>query len=178
MKSPAKTAAKAAKKGSSDWLSIGFICLLIGGTIGAKALLLVDNDLEIKTKFSGKTWQLNSQSIGQYVSVIENFASQKIKPLGQELRQQSSQILTRTGDALADRQDLCISTAEVSTVLAHAKRLTSLDVDPPAASKANLPTTTPTSKSGQTDRSTPTKIAPIQTNPAAKNWCITTGVKK
>lgn len=180
MKTPAKspkTPTKTTKKSSLDWLSLGFICLLVGGTIGAKTLLLIDNDLEIKTKFSGKTWQLNSQSIEQYVNLIEKFASQQLHPLGEEVRQQSSQIIARTGDALASQQDLCISTSQFSTVLAHAKSLNPVAVDHPTPTKADLPPAAPNRKVLPISRSIPTKN-PVQTNPVDRDWCITTGVKK
>jgi hypothetical protein len=171
-KPPSKASAKTSKgasKGSFSWLSIGVVCLLVGGTFGAKSLLLVDNDLEMKTKFRGKTWQLNSHSIRQYINSIENFTSQKvIRPVGENLRQQSSQILTRTGDILANQQDLCISTAKVSSVFGQAKSLNPLAVDSPESIKA---------LASLVVKTTPIET-PVQAPPVDRNWCITTGVKK
>lgn len=99
---------KSEPKKYSDWLSTGFICLLIGGTIAAKMVFLVDEDLEIKTKFAGKSWELNSQSIKKYAADLERSSSQYLQPLWATTQQQSSHFIEQTGNALAS-QNWCVS---------------------------------------------------------------------
>jgi hypothetical protein len=177
-KAPEKTPAKNTKKGPFDWLSLGFIGLLVGGTVGAKTLLLVDNDLEIKTKFSGKTWQLDSQSIRQYVSSLENFTYQKLKPLGAELQQQSTQLFNRAGDALSAGKDLCVAKSQVSTILTKAKILTPSEGSSPL-DKAQTPIEPKTSTGSPSSRSLATKNQPATTtDPVDRDWCISIGNKK
>ena len=40
--------------GFSQWLSAGIICLLVGGTLAAKAVFLVDNELEHKAELNSE----------------------------------------------------------------------------------------------------------------------------
>jgi hypothetical protein len=178
-KASGKAPAKNAKNGSFDWLSLGFICLLVGGTVGAKTLLLVDNDLEIKTKFSGKTWQLDSQSIRQYVNSLEKFTYQKLNPLGAELQQQSTHLFNRAGDALSEGKDLCVSKSQVSTILTKAKILTPSD-ESSTIDKAKTPVKPTTSKvSPSSPSSTATKNQPTPTaDTIDRDWCISIGNKK
>jgi hypothetical protein len=64
--------------GVAWWLSTGIICLLVGGTLAAKTVFLVDNDLETQTEFSGENWQINPQSVQKYTNKIEKFANRQI----------------------------------------------------------------------------------------------------
>jgi hypothetical protein len=178
-KPSAKTPAKNSKNGSFDWLSLSFICLLVGGTIGAKMLLLVDNDLEIKTKFSGKTWQVNSQSIRQYVNDLEKFTSKQLHPLGAELQQQSTQLVNRAGDALAKRKDLCVSKSGLSTILTKAKILTPSEAEKSALGKADERVKLTPNKAQPSQLSIDNKNnSAITTATADRDWCISIGNKK
>lgn len=156
---PAKAPAKTAKKGYSHWLSIPLFLLLVGGTFASRHLFLVDNDLEINTKFSGQSWQLNARSIRQDLDAIERETVKLLVPLGVTLQHQSAQLLHSASEALSHPQNLCVSTADISTVLEGAKTLNPLVVEDP-----NKPSTTAAK--------TP------HNNPVSQNWCITTGAKK
>jgi hypothetical protein len=138
---------KPAKKSYSKYLLLGFICLLIGGTFGAKTLLLVDNDLEIKTTFAGKSWQLDSQSIRKYASGSEKFVAQYLNPIGKKLHQESNQLLVRASNVRINRQDLCNFTSKFSTVI-----------------DSSTQTIT-----GKSSNSKVVKTA----NPALPSWCVT-----
>jgi hypothetical protein len=160
---PAKAPAKTANKGYPHWLSIGFFLLLVGGTFASRHLFLVDNDLEINTKFSGKSWQLSTRSIRQDLDAIERQTSQLLAPLGTTIQTQSNQWLNSAGKALSQPQNLCISNANLSTVLDGAKSLNALVIEDASHPKTSTP---------------PTKAPSIQQKPADRDWCITTGVKK
>ncbi len=155
---PAKAPAKTVKKGYSHWLSIGFFLLLVGGTFASRHLFLVDNDLEINTKFSGKSWQLSTRSIRQDLDTIERETAKLLVPLGITLQHQSAQLLHSAGEALSHPQNLCVSTADFSTVLEGAKSLNPLVVEDPSKP--------PTSAA---------KTPSVRTTPTSQNWCITTG---
>ncbi|WP_310414917.1 hypothetical protein [Chamaesiphon sp. OTE_8_metabat_110] len=127
---------------SNGWLSWGFICLLIGGTIAARNVLLVDNDLEIKTKFAGQSWQLNSRSIKKYATDISIVSRQYIQPLWTNLAQQSTHLISEAKNAVTE-QNWCISSANPSTSSAD-------------------------SKAGKIDRKQPLPTQPA----AEQRWCI------
>jgi hypothetical protein len=150
MTSP-KTDKKSEPKSSFDWLSTGFICLLVGGTIAAKMVFLVDDDLEIKTKFGGTSWQLNSQSIKKYATDLERSSSQYLQPLWATTQQQSSHLIEQTSNALAS-QNLCVSIPK------------SLDIH----SKIDLNPTT-----SKTERQKSSSKQPATTSDlAAQSWCL------
>jgi hypothetical protein len=171
LKPPAPS--KSNKNDPSDWLSTSVICLFAAGVLAAKMVFLVDNELEIKTKFGGQNWQLNSPSVRKYATDAKKITSQYlISPLDRSLRQESSKLIVRAGNALTDRQNLCVSTSQLSTILTTAKSLNPIESDnsnPPIAGNAKVPKTA--------DRSIPSKhnTSTVQRDP---NWCITTGVKK
>jgi hypothetical protein len=116
MKPDGKSDKKVDKKSSTGWLPTGVICLLAGGTIAARMLLLVDNDLEIKTKFAGKSWQLDLPAIRKYVSDTEKFATDYLNPLGANLQQESTQAIDRAGAVLTDPKNWCIPTSDLSAM--------------------------------------------------------------
>lgn len=120
---------------SNGWLSWCFICLLIGGTIAAKNVFLVDNDLEIKTKFAGQSWQLNSQSVKKSATDFGIASRQYLQPLWTNVSQQSTHLLSEAQNALTE-QNWCVSSAN-STISAHPKaskidRKQPLPTQPPA----------------------------------------------
>jgi hypothetical protein len=168
------TSSKPDKKSSSNWLSWGFIFLLAGGTLAAKMLLLVDNDLEIKTKFAGKSWQLDSQSLRKSVANIEKSTYNYFTPIGDSLRQQSTQLLGQADKIRVDSKDVCIVTAELSNILAQAKSFNPIESAHPTADK--------TDRVGQTtsrsNRVTQISTRPNSTTPTDRERCATTGVKK
>ena len=117
------------KSTSPNWILSGFVCLLVGGGIATQALLTVDNDLEINTKFRGQSWQVNLQSIRKYTTEIGKFIDREFSQMGVVVRQQSTQLLIRTNEILNVRRDWCVPTPELSTVLAQAKQLNPLESD-------------------------------------------------
>ena len=135
---------------STNWLSWGFICLLIGGTIAARNVFLVDNDLEIKTKFAGQSWQLNSQSVKKSATDFSIASRQYLQPLWTNLAQKSTHLLSEANDAFTN-QNWCISLANSSA---------SPD------SKAD-------SNSLNSPRSSKTDRQPLPAQPAAeRRWCL------
>jgi hypothetical protein len=117
MKPVVKSDKKPVVKSSNNWLWIAVICLLASGTFGAKVLLLVDNDLELKTKFAGQSWQLNKQSLQKYADDFDRFiSSDLIKPIGASLQQESTQLLDRANTALSEPQSWCIPTSDLATM--------------------------------------------------------------
>ncbi len=91
----------------SHLLSIGTICLLIGGTIAAKTVFLVDNDLETQAKSNAANWRLDADSAREYTGDLEKFSRPYLDRFSQ-FSQQSS---------------WCESAREISLVLARANML-------------------------------------------------------
>jgi hypothetical protein len=91
----------------SRLLSIGTICLLIGGTIAAKTVFIVDNDLESQAKLNPANWRLDANSARKYTEDIEKFSRPYLERFSQ-FSQQSS---------------WCESAREISLVLAEANLL-------------------------------------------------------
>lgn len=166
-KTDKKVNKKADKNGSSDYLSVGLICLLAGATIATKTLFLVDNDLENKTKFAGENWQLDSQSVQKYTSDIEKFTAQNLNPLGASLSQQSTQLLTRAGDTLADPKNWCVSGSQLATIVDGAKNLSSIDSDRSTSTKPSPHKVVQTSA-----RSNVKGNLRLQPNSPVQSWCI------
>lgn len=167
-----------AKKGSLYWLSIGTICLLVGGTIAAKSVLLVNEDIEITTKFSGKSWQINSQSLRKYATDLDRLTHRYIDPVGTQLGQQSNQLITKTGDALAERKDWCIPKVQLSSIAAKTKDFNPIASEPPTADKS-IGAKLPNDKVSQPfSRSKNDKFTQPQADRSSQDWCITTGRKK
>jgi hypothetical protein len=167
-----------AKKGSLYWLSIGTICLLVGGTIAAKSVLLVDEDIEITTKFSGKSWQLNSQSLRKYATDLDRLTHQYIDPVGTQLGQQSNQLITKTGDALAERKDWCIPKVQFSSITAKTKDFNPFASDSPTVDKNSGAKPSKDKVSQPFSRSNNNKSTQPQADRSSQDWCITTGTKK
>ncbi|AFY95433.1 hypothetical protein [Chamaesiphon minutus] len=142
------------KKSTSYWLSIGIIGLLVGGTIAAKHVFLVDEDIEITTKFSGKSWQISSQSIRKSLVDLDRFTHHYLDPVSAQIGQQSQQLLAQAGDALSERKDWCIPKLQFSSTSATIKDINSTQLKKDrVANQPNL------------ERS-------------SQDWCITTGTKK
>ncbi len=137
---------------SFDWISTGFICLLISGTIAAKMVFLVDDDLEIKTKFADKSWQLNSQSIKEHVANLEISSRQYLQPMWANIQQQSKHLIQQADNALSS-QNWCIS---IPTLDRH-----SLSID------SAHPKSTDTERQ-QHSRQQPTTSSDL----TARNWCL------
>jgi hypothetical protein len=149
MKPVVKSDKKIEKKSSNGWLSVAVICLLASGTFGAKLLLLVDNDLELKTKFAGKSWQLDKQSLRKYADDFDRFiADDLIKPIGASLQQESTQLLNRANTALSEPQNWCIPTSDLAGIFNQTNNSTA--------------TKTPTTATNKNDK-----------NRIAKDFCIT-----
>jgi hypothetical protein len=140
-------------KNSSDWLSWGFICLLIGGTLAAKNVFLVDNDLEIKTKFAGQSWQLNSQSVKKYATDFSIASRQYLQPLWTNVAQQSTHLLSEANDALTNRQNWCVSIANFSL---------------PENNSSSLHSHGDSTKTSKTDRQQLQPVPPA----AERRWCL------
>ena len=169
------------KSTSPNWILSGFICLLVGGGIATQALLAVDNDLEIETKFRGQRWQVNLQSIRKYTTEISKFTEREFIPIGVLLRQQSTQLLTRTNEILTVRRDWCLPTPELSTVLAQAKELNPLESDRSTLSETDRPREFSTAPKQTAHRPSPNQIMPphlANSDRAVSNWCFATGTKK
>jgi hypothetical protein len=164
---------KVTKKSPLYWLSIGIIGLLVGGTIAARHVFLVDEDIEITTKFSGKSWQINSRSLRKSVGDLDRFTHHYLDPVGAKIGQQSQQLVTKSGGAFADRKDWCIPRPQFSITSASTKAKNSTDSEHLATDKAKARSTKlsaqlkedPASTQSNSDRSN-------------QNWCINTGNKK
>ena len=48
------------------WYLVGFDCLFASGTLAAKSVFLVDNELESKIESSIEHWQIDWQSLRKY----------------------------------------------------------------------------------------------------------------
>jgi hypothetical protein len=168
------------KSTSSNWILSGFVCLLVGGAIATQALLSVDNDLEINTKFRGQSWQVNLQSLRKYTTEIGKFTERELSQMGVILRQQSTQLLTRTNGILTVHRDWCVPIPEFSTVLAQAKQLNPLESDRSTLSETDRPREFLTVKQ-TAHRPSPDRILPPHppnSDRAVSNWCFTTGTEK
>ncbi|PSB56506.1 hypothetical protein [Chamaesiphon polymorphus] len=164
---------KVAKKNPSHWLSIGIIALLVGGTISAKHVFLVDEDIEITTKFSGQSWQISSQSLRKAVGDLDRFTHQYLDPIGANIGQQSQQLLIQAGNALSERKDWCIPRPQFSSTSANPKDLNSTDSERSTTEKA---------KTRSNKLSAQSKKDRVANQPnsdrSSQDWCITTGTKK
>jgi hypothetical protein len=146
------------RNGVSHWLSAGIICLLVGGTLAAKTVFLVDNELENQTEFSSKNWQLSPESAQKYTSNIEHLAYQYIDRLTH----------------LPTRKAWCGSASEIAIVLAKAKSLNLIEVDRLTAGKADITVKLPTS---QLNRQLHLYINPaVSADRSVESWCIAGGI--
>ncbi len=174
---PAKPVNSKNKTNSPDFLSVGAICLFAAGVLAAKIVFLVDNDLEIKTKFSGQSWQLNSQSIRHYFSELGKFAAQYLHPLSDKLRQQSTAVISNTSNALKHPQKLCVSRSQLTTIVDRAKRMQSIELanSPPAKTDRPIKPTSQVTKTAPPANSA-TKVDPaLPADRSSQSWCITSG---
>jgi hypothetical protein len=169
MKSASGDKPQSDKKVSFNWLKWTAICLSIGSVVAAKMLLIVDKDLNVKTKIDRDSWKLNSRSIQIAATNAEKFTAQHINPQLKTLNQQSQQLFTQAKDTITAPRDWCISKSQVSTALDKVNSLNPLAAEQPTQSKASYANATkklPKSaqQKTQTDRS--------------DNWCVTTGIAK
>ncbi len=152
------------RNGFPQLLSAGIICLLVGGTLAAKAVFLVDNDLERKTELNSENWYLDASSARAATGGIEKLAYNYIHRLTQ----------------LPDRKAWCGSAQEISLVLAKAKSLRSIEVNNLTQGKADIIVKLPQLPSDQ-PAPKPSKNLHLYVNPAAEsnnspeNWCISAG---
>jgi hypothetical protein len=164
------------RKTSSSWLAWGFIFLLAGGVLATKMLLLVDNDLEIKTKFAGKNWQLDSQSIRKSVAEIEQSSYNYFSPIGNSLRQQSTQLFVKASNARIESKDMCVVTTELAKFLAQVK-----DRNPVKSTTPSPETEAAKHTISRADRITQVSTHPnttIQIDLFIQNKCAPTALKK
>jgi hypothetical protein len=124
------------KKSSNAWLSVAVICLLASGTFGAKILLLVDNDLELKTKFAGQSWQLDKQSLKKYADDFDRFITESsIEPIGASLQQESIQIINNTNAALSEPRTWCLPTSDFAAMFKQSPDSTATKTNTSATNK-------------------------------------------
>jgi hypothetical protein len=151
------------RNGFPQLLSAGIICLLVGGTLAAKVVFLVDNDLEQKTELNSD-WYLNASNVQTATGGIEQLAYNYIHRLTQ----------------LPDSKAWCGSAQEISLVLAKAKSLHSIEVNNLTQGKADIIVKLPNLPSVQT-ATQPAKNLRLYVNPADRsnntqeNWCISAG---
>ncbi|WP_310487123.1 hypothetical protein [Chamaesiphon sp. VAR_69_metabat_338] len=124
------------KKSSNAWLSVSVICLLASGTFGAKVLLLVDNDLELKTKFAGQSWQLDKNSLKKYADDFDRFVTESsIEPIGASLQQESINIVNSTNAALSEPRTLCLPTSDLAAMFNQSPDSTATKTNTSATNK-------------------------------------------
>ncbi len=154
--------------GFSQLLSVGTICLLVGGTLAAKAVFLVDNDLETQAKLNAANWQLDAPSARKYTGDIEKLSRTYIDRLSK----------------LSDTQSWCGPAREISLVLAKANSLKLIELNHLSQGKADIAV-----KPQQHNLSKPSiplqvKNLHLYVNPAPQSedsiesWCIGAKVKK
>lgn len=154
--------------GFSQLLSVGTICLLVGGTLAAKAVFLVDNELETQAKLNAANWQLDAPSVRKYTGDIEQLTRTYIDRLSK----------------LADNQSWCGPAREISLVLAKANSLKSIELHDLSQGKANIVIKPPEHKSSKQSIPGRVKNLHLYVNPApqsdetAETWCIGAKVKK
>ena len=155
--------------GFSQLLSVGTICLLVGGTLAAKAVFLVDNELETQAKLNPATWQLDAPSVRKYTGDIEHLSRTYIDRLSK----------------LSESQSWCGSAREISLVLAKANSLKLIELNHLAPGTADIAVKPLENKLSK--KSIPVgriKNLHLYVNPApqsadtGESWCIGAKVKK
>lgn len=159
MKTPTKPPVKPVKKDSG----LGLLCflLLLGATFAVKELFIVDNDIEIRTKFSGQSWQLNQQMLRKYWHDSQQIVGGWLAPLGANVGRESQQMLDRASAALSSPQNFCIPTDRVANTW---QRLN--------------PLATETETEDEREKSHPNVKSQPMPAPTPANWCVTTRIKK
>ena len=151
--------------GFSQWLSAGIICLLVGGTLAAKTVFLVDNELEQQAELNSQNWHFAADSVQSNAGRIEKLAYKYIDRLTQ----------------LPEQKAWCGSAQEISLVLAKAKSLHLIEVNNLTQGKADLIVKLPNSAI-QTASQQPKNLR-LYLNPAAQgngageSWCISGSAK-
>jgi hypothetical protein len=166
---------KTPKTSSLEWIGAGFFWVLVSGTLAAKVLLLVDTDLEITAKFSDKNWRLNIQPIRKYVLVMNNFVDRQFSPIVAIVRQQSSQLMTKTGNILATRKDWCIPVSRLPIISIQSKSSNPSFFDDSIPDRLVIvPEDRQISPPLQP---APKSLPPSSIVKSVKDWCFTTGTK-
>jgi hypothetical protein len=146
------------------WLSISIVGLLVGGTLAAKSVFLVDNELEAQTEFSGKDWRVDAKAWHQYSNEVEKLVYKYVDRLGK----------------LPEQKAWCSSAQEVSLVLAKAKSLQLIEVNNFDRGKADILVKLP-------NRTPPIKNLHLYVDPQnrsnsannqSQTWCIASGTSK
>jgi hypothetical protein len=154
--------------GFSQLLSVGTICLLVGGTLAAKAVFLVDNDLETQAKLNAANWQLDAPSVRKYTGDIEKLSRTYIDRLSK----------------LSNTQSWCGSSREISLVLAKANSLKLIELSHLSQGKADIAVKPPEHKLSKQSIPGRVKNLHLYVNPApqsddtGESWCIGAKVKK
>jgi hypothetical protein len=159
----------------SHCLSAGIICLLVGGTLAAKTVFLVDNDLESQTELkSTQQWPAAARSLThssqKYTGDVEKLAYSYIDRLTQ----------------LPDQKAWCGSSQEISLVLAKAKSLHLIELNNLTQGKADIIVKLPRidgKHAIQTQASAPLGNLRLYVNQAnqgstGESWCIAASGKK
>jgi hypothetical protein len=63
----------------SRWCWVGIICLFVSGTIAAKVVFLVDNDLETNAESTIEHWQPDRQFLNRYFARLEKLTAKYLK---------------------------------------------------------------------------------------------------
>jgi hypothetical protein len=155
--------------GFSHLLSIGTICLLVGGTLAAKNVFLVDNDLETQAKLNAANWQFDAPAARKYTGDMEKLAYNYVDRLSK----------------LPDRQSWCGSSREISVVLAKANSLKLIELKNLSPGKADIAVKLPQvlspnkSKAGEDIKQLHLYVNPAQQSAGdVESWCIATKVPK
>ncbi|WP_373542024.1 hypothetical protein [Chamaesiphon sp.] len=158
---------------SLERLSAGFFWILVSGTLAAKVLLLVDNDLEITAKFSDKNLQINIQPIRKYAILINNFVDRQFSPISTLIQQQSSQLIRQAGNILATRKDWCLPVSRLPTISIKSKRSQPIFLDNHTPDRLVIIP----DEQQLSSATTPLRPTPTASSQPAKDWCVTTGTK-
>ena len=160
---------------SLERLGAGFFWVLVSGTLATKVLLLVDTDLEITAKFSDKNWHLNIQPIRKYALVLNDVVDRQFSPISALIQQQSSQLITQTGQILATRKDWCIPVSRLPTISIQTKRAIPIFFDDSTPDRLVI---VPEDRQiSPPIQPAPTSLQPSPTVKSVKDWCFTTGTK-
>jgi hypothetical protein len=144
-------------------LSAGIVSLLVGGTLAAKSVFLVENDLEAKTEFAGKNWYVDTAALQKYPQDIEKLAFNYVDRLSK----------------LPENKAWCGSNREISLVLAKAKSLNLLQVNNFDKGTADIVIELPHSQPAiKNMRLYVDKQATSQPGAGGDIWCIATGTSK
>lgn len=150
-----------------QWLSAGIICLLVGGTLAAKTVFLVDNELEQQSELNGENWLQDFSGTQTDAQGIRKLAYKYIDRLTQ----------------LPAQKAWCGSAQEISLVLAKAKSLHLIEVNNLTRGNADIIVKLPKNQMIQSSQQQPKNLylyvnpEPVS-NSSQESWCIAAGSKK